>query len=571
MLQLQDRPRRFLHTDFKITDWDTLAPFGQLLLERDITTRDGFNQFLLDESEFESAIGEERTWRYIRSSTHTNDDLAQQAYEQFITTIDPPLSELSNQLNQKILASPFVDDPQNEAEKILFRGLKMKASLFRSENIPLETELEKLATESDQIRGAMTVELDGETLTLQQAGIRFFWPDRNKREEAWRALQARRMQDKDNFDTIFDQMVKKRHQVALNAGYKNFRDYMFAALQRFDYTPEDCFAFHDAIEKHVLPLLGKMNQIRAARMDLPVLKPWDTANDPFGRPALKAFDGVHDMVEKGIATLHAIDPFFGDIARAQQDMGRLDLDSRPNKRPGGYNAGMPESHVPFMFANVTSLVDDVSTFIHEAGHATHDILSHDLPLQTYRNYPMEIAEVASMSMELFAFDKWDLYFADSTECQRAQEESLASILTLLPWMAQIDAFQHAIYTQPDLTIEQRHDIWAAIAARFAIPGIDRSGFEQEYRTQWQRQGHVFSVPFYYIEYGIAQLGALQLWRNYMNDPKKTIEQYKAALTLGYTRTLPVLFATAGIKFDFSPAMVAELVPFLMGQLEKFES
>ncbi len=569
MLNLTVKSRRFLPADFKVTQWSDLEPFGKLLLERDITTRMAFDAFLRDESEFDAVIGEERAWRYIRSSTHTNDDIAQQSYDQFVTHIEPPLAEMANKLNEKILASAFIDQPQDAAEALMFKRLKLKASMFRSDNISLDTDIDKLATETDQIRGAMTVELDGQTLTPQQAGDRLFWPDCAKREEAWRALQSRRLQDKDKIDGLFDQIVKKRHQIALNAGYQNFRDYQHDAYQRFDYTPADCFAFHEAVEKNIVPILSRLNHKRAKHMKLDALRPWDMSGDPLGRPALKAFDGVEDMVEKGVLMLDAIDPMFGDVVRTQREMGRLDLDSRPHKRPGGYNYEMSETHVPFMFANVTTKVDDVTTFIHEAGHATHDILSHELPVLAYKKYTMEIAEVASMSMELFAFDKWAIFFGETLEKKRAQEEFLAGILAFFPWCAQVDLFQHEIYTHPDWTPEQRHDAWVAVMKRFATEGIDRSGLDAEYQSFWHKQGHLFGMPFYYIEYGIAQLGALQLWRNYLRDPAKTIAQYKAALSLGYTRPLPELFAAAGIKFDFSPAMVGELVPFLMEQLEKF--
>jgi oligoendopeptidase F len=571
MLSLEVKPRQFLPQDFKVTSWDAIKPFGDKLLERDISTREAFNQFLLDETEFSAVLGEEGTWRYIRNSTHTNDTEAQKSYEEFITLISPPLAELGNELNKKILASPFVNQPESEEQALMFKRMKLEASMFRSENIALQTEVEQLGTESGKLRGAMTVEIDGQTLTLQQAGDRLFSPDRTIREQAWTVMQKRRMQDKDAFDVIFDQMVKKRHQIALNAGYKNFRDYQHDAFGRFDYSPSDCYAFHEAVEKHVVPILSRLNKKRADLMKLDALKPWDGSGDPLGRPALKAFNGVDDMVNKGITMLDRVDPFFGDVVRAQRDLNRLDLESRPHKRPGGYNAEMRETHVPFMFANVTSKVDDVATFIHEAGHASHDVLTHDLPLQAYKSYPIEIAEVASMSMELFAFDKWDVFFSNDEDKKRAQHEFLLNIIYIFPWMAQIDAIQHAFYVNPDMTAEERHDAWFDIVKRFTPDCVDRTGFDEEYRTLWQKQTHVFTYPFYYIEYAIAQLGALQLWRNYLKDPKTTIAQYRAALTLGYTKSLPELYETAGIKFDFSPAMLQELVPFLMEQIEKFEA
>lgn len=568
MLDLPARTRAFLPQDLKINSWADIEPFGKDLLERDITTRAAFDQFLLDESELSGVMEEEGTWRYIRNTTHTNNEEYKKSYEDYITHIAPPLAELGNALNQKILASPFIDQPDSEAQALMFKRLKLAASLFRSENVALQTEVEKLASAYGKIQGAMTVNLDGEELTMQQAGVHLFSPDRPLREKVWRAMQARRLQDKDQIDDIFAQMVEKRHQMALNAGYKNFRDYKHDSFARFDYTPEDCYAFHDAVEKHILPILSRLNKRRAKMMGLDALRPWDGSGDPLGRPALVAFKNVDDMVTKGIAMLDRIDPLFGDVVRTQKAMDRLDLESRPHKRPGGYNAGMPQTHVPFMFANVTSKVDDVATLIHEAGHAVHDILIYDKPLRAYRDHPIEMAEVASMSMELFAYDKWDIFFGDEEDRKRAQEEFILAILYIFPWMAQIDAIQHAFYLNPDMSAEERHDTWFKIVQRFTPEGVDRSGFDEDYRTLWQKQGHVFNYPFYYIEYAIAQLGALQLWRNYKKDPEKTIAQYKAALALGYTKPLPELYETAGIKFDFSSDMLQELVPFLMDELEK---
>ncbi|HEY1096659.1 MAG TPA: M3 family oligoendopeptidase [Alphaproteobacteria bacterium] len=571
MLKIEPLQRRFLPTDFKVTDWKALEPYFQILLGRDISTRDDFDQFQRDINEISCILGEESTWRFIRTTTHTNDQAAQDAYSNMNNNITPAASEMSNKLTKKLLASPFSDQPRDEAERLMFRGMKAADKMFRSENIPLMTELRQLSVDSDKLRGSMTVELDGETLTIPQLSGRFYSPDRAVREKAWHAMHGRRLQDKEKYDTIFDQMVKKRHQIALNAGYKNFRDYQFDAMQRFDYTPEDCMTFHAAIRKHFTPLVTDLYRKRSQQMQLDRLMPWDMMVDPLGRPALKVFASSDDLLEKGLVMLDGVDPFFGDVVRLQRDMGRLDLASRPHKRPGAYNSGLPETNVPFMFANTTDKVNDVRMFVHEAGHAGHSLLAVDLPLQAYKRVPIEMAELASMSMELLVFDKWSIFLSDTEECERAQEDFLEEVMLKFLPVAQGDLFQHEIYTHLDMTSEDRNDLWYDQLKGFTPAGIDLGSYPEIHRTRWHNVSHFFGTPFYYIEYLISQMGALQIWRNYLHDPQKTIKQYKEALALGYTKSLPELYRIAGIKFDFSEAMIADLVPFLTERLACYKN
>ncbi|MDB5477559.1 MAG: oligoendopeptidase, partial [Alphaproteobacteria bacterium] len=449
----------------------------------------------------------------------------------------------------------------------VLRNLKTQIDLFRPENIPLDTQQEQLGAEYMKIRGAMTVTLDGEEMTLQKASDRLYWLDRAKREEAWLASQERQHQDHARLDDIFSQLVGIRKEIAANAGFDNYRDFKFKSLGRYDYTPEDCYTFHEAIEQAIVPLVAELQKEQAAGLGLEKLRPWDGAVDPKGRPPLKAFNDTDDLVQKSLQVFTNLDPLFHDTVKLLRDKGQLDLESRMNKAPGGYMSPLSESKIPFIFANATEKVGDLVTLIHEVGHAVHSVQTRDLRLLAYGSNPSETAELASMSMELLTMDQWDVFFPIEEECRRAKRDHLEKIIGFFPWMAMVDAFQHEIYLKPDLTIQDRHKIWAWTQQRFTTGLVDWSGFADWHETQWHKQLHIFEVPFYYIEYGIAQLGALQVWRNYKQDKKQAVEQYKNALALGYTESIPEIYETAGIRFDFSAGMLKELMAFVQDELK----
>jgi oligoendopeptidase F len=477
------------------------------------------------------------------------------------------MAEVGDLLNRKIAGSVFALEVPETGFALALKGIQTQVNIFRPENIPLTVQDEELISEAGKIRGAMTVTLDGEEMTLQKAGDRLFWTDRAKREEAWTAVRTRHYQDVEKLDTIFDSMVKLRTQKAKNANFDNYRDYAFTALRRYDYMPENCYIFHEAIEKAILPLVVDTLKQRSKEMHLDVLRPWDTVADPQGRPPLKAFKTTDELTEKTITMMDKVDRLFGDTVRLMHDRGHLDLASRPHKRPGGYMMPMPVSKIPFIFANATEKVDDLTTMIHEAGHAVHEIQMRNLRLMAYTNYPSEVAELGSMTMELVTLDEWSTFFSNEDELRRAKWEHLEGIIAMFPWLAMVDAFQHEVYLQPTITPDQRHDIWSNLTTRFDT-GVDWSGFEGWRRTNWHRQGHIFENPFYYIEYGIAQLGALQIWRNFKQDKKQALEQYKNALALGYTKSIPEVYEAAGVKFDFSVVMIKDLMDFVQKEMAK---
>ena len=354
--------------------------------------------------------------------------------------------------------------------------------------------------------------------------------------------------------------------MALNAGFENYRNYKFRELGRFDYTPEDCFKFHEAVKEHILPLQKMLVENRKQRLGLDVMRPWDGDAEPVGTQPLRPFETGKELSDKAIDVFDKLGSYFSGCLTTMVNMNRMDLESRKGKAPGGYNCPLAETGVPFIFMNAAGTVGDLITMMHEGGHAVHSFLSHELPLSAFKEYPMEIAELASMSMELFSMEHWDVFFSDKNELHRAQMDEMERVISVLPWIATIDKYQHWLYTHPGHTEEERRTEWMNILNEFSTGVTDWTGFE-EYRSYfWQKQLHLYEVPFYYIEYGIAQLGAIAMWRQYRNNKEQTLENYKKALSLGYTKTLKELYDTAGIKFDFSPAYVAELGSFVKDRL-----
>ena len=564
---LTREPREFLPEEFKITDWEALEPFFQELLDREVNSSDEFRNWFKHRSELEAVVSEDLAWRYINMTCDTSNKTYQQSYQFFIAEIQPKIAPFSNKLNEKALKSPFWEEIKEEGYDILHRSLKTELEIFRKENIPLFTEIQTRSKEFGTISGAMTVELDGQEYTLQQAGVRLQLPDRDKRETAYFKILERRLQDKDNLDDLFNQLIDLRHQVAINADFENFRDYMFAAMGRFDYTPNDCFNFHSSVAEEVVPFLNSMSEERKRLLKVSPLRPWDKAVDPTGREPLKPFDGSTDLTDKTIECFRRLDPFLGECLTIMKDMGHLDLESRKGKAPGGYNYPLAEIGVPFIFMNATSTLRDMITILHVGGHAIHSFVSWVRVLGNFKSTPSEVAELASMAMELISMDHWDVYFDHPEDLKRAKKEHLEQILETLPWVATIDKFQHWIYENPEHTVDDRKKEWNNIFNAFSDTITDWNDLQHAKDYLWQKQLHLYEVPFYYIEYGMAQLGALAVWKNFKQDPGKGLESYLKALKLGYKRSIPEIYKAANIKFDFSKEYIRDLMQFVREELE----
>jgi oligoendopeptidase F len=569
-VEVPKRPKRnFLPENFSVTTWEEFKSYFDNLLNRDINSVTDLKKWFLDRSELESVISEDLAWRYIRMTCYTENKEYLSAYQNFIQHIQPQIAPVSDQLNKKAAASQYLNNlSQIEGYDILIRNLKKEIEIFREENVPLFTEINTESQKYAQINGAMSVTIDGKELTLQQASVLLMSTDRKKREEVYHKISQRRLKDKEQLDEIFSRLIKLRHQVAVNAGFKNFRDYMFKALGRFDYTPKDCFDFHDAISKHVVPLLDDFAKERKNSLKVDQLRPWDKAVDAEGREALKPFTSGSELTEKTINVFQKLDSFLGQCITVMKTMGHLDLESRIGKAPGGYNYPLAEIGVPFIFMNATSTLRDMVTIMHEGGHAVHNFLTRDLELNDFKSTPSEVAELASMSMELISMDHWDEFFKNTDDLKRSKHEHLEDLIETLPWVATIDKFQHWIYENPEHTPEDRKREWNRIFDLFTDKITDWSGLQEVKDYLWQKQLHLYEVPFYYIEYGMAQLGAIAVWRNFRKDRAMGLQGYTNALKLGYLRSIPEVYKAANIRFDFSERYIKELMDFVREETRK---
>ncbi len=569
VLELPKRPeRQFLPDIFAVDTWAGLKPFFDDLLNRSLTTTDDLKKWFRDRSELESVIAEDLAWRYIHMTCYTENKDYLKAYQDFVQHIQPEIAPVSDKLNKKVSDSPLLSTLMNEVGyDLMIRSLKKEIELFRDENVPLFTEINTETQKYAQLNGAMTIEVDGTELTLQQAAVLLMSTDREKREHVYHKIATRRLQDKDTLDELFSTLITLRHRVAKNAGFANFRDYMFKSLGRFDYTPQDCFDFHKAIQHEVVPMLNMLAEERKEKLGIAVLRPWDKAVDTEAREALKPFSDGAELTTKTIEVFRRIDPFLGQCLLTMKEMGHLDLESRIGKAPGGYNYPLAEIGVPFIFMNATSTLRDMVTIMHEGGHAIHNFLTRDLALNDFKSTPSEVAELASMSMELISMDHWDVFFTNEAELKRAKREHLEDIIETLPWVATIDHYQHWLYENPNHTAEERRSAWNTIFDQYADDSTDWTGLQATKDYLWQKQLHLYEVPFYYIEYGMAQLGAIAVWRNYRNDPKAGLQAYQKALALGYLRSIPEIYEAANIKFDFSRAYIQELMHFVKEELK----
>jgi oligoendopeptidase F len=570
VLEIPKRPlRRFLPERFEVKSWDVLKPYFDNLLERKLDSMEALKKWLQDRSELESVISEDMAWRYIRMTCYTENQDYLQHYQDFIQNIQPEIAPVSDKLNKKAAESPFLNElAKLPGYDIMIRNLKKEIEIFRDENVPLYTEINTDTQKYAQINGAMTVVIDDKELTLQQASVILMSTDRKKREEAYHKISERRLKDKEALDELFSKLIKLRHQVATNAGFSNFRDYMFKSLGRFDYTTQDCFNFHNAIQSEVVPIVNKMMIERKNALGVDKLRPWDKAVDPEGRDALKPFASGQELTDKTIECFGKLDQYLGQCLSIMKEMGHLDLESRKGKAPGGYNYPLAEIGVPFIFMNATSTLRDLVTIMHEGGHAIHNFVTRDLELNDFKSTPSEVAELASMSMELLSMDYWNVFFTDELELKRAKREHLEDILETLPWVATIDKYQHWIYENPDHSVEERRQQWNDIFDQFSDTVTNWSGLQTAKDYLWQKQLHLYEVPFYYIEYGMAQLGAIAVWRNFRKDRNKGLQGYMNALKLGYMTTIPEIYKAADIKFDFSQAYIKELMGFVREELDK---
>ena len=546
----------FIHDDIDGASWESIEPYMNDLRDRTLSCSNCLETFIADRSNLSEVISEARARLYIDMTCHTDDEDIQKAWMAFVENVQPKLSEYSDILNRRLIEHKAVQELPERFD-ILVKGLKTDIEIFREENIPLNTQATKLVTEYNEICGAQMVEFDDEQKTFAQMAIYLENTDRSIREAAWKAVSERRFEDNERISEIYDELIQIRHQIATNAGYEGFQQYMFASMHRYDYTIEDCLEFHDSIESVCQPLRLRTDEEREQELGLGSLRPWDMGVDVKGRPPLQPFNEVQEMVDGCSRIFHTMSEELGNYFDQLDTNDCLDLDSRKGKAPGGYQYYLQKSRMPFIFMNAAGTQRNVETMIHEAGHAFHSFYSGHLDLIHERDSPIEFAEVASMSMELLTHPHWEEFY-DAKNADRARRKHLEDIISFMPWMATIDAFQYWVYANPNHSREERAERWLELAERFG-PKVDMSGFEEIHKVSWQRQGHLFGVPFYYVEYGIAQLGALQMWKYHRQDTEDALTRYKAGLSLGYTRGLTELFEASGLELSFSESYVGSLI------------
>ena len=561
-----------LADDFNATSWNDLEPVTTNLLERTVENADDLESLFKDISDMAEHVSEAGARLYIGMTCDTENEDKQSAFMSFVENIRPKISEISNKIDLKIASLDFLESLPERYDLIL-RSMHNSIEIFREENIPLSVECTRLSTEYQKITGAMTVEFDGMERTMPQMRKFLESNDRDIRRLAWTKVRKRRMVDSERISEIMDDLVRIRHTIAINSGFENYVDYAFRSMERFDYTPNDCLAFHEAVAIHCMPLIHSINEERRNGFGYDKLMPWDVneksgdSPDIFGRPPLQPFEEVDDLVSTTSKIFHLLSPELGAMFDRLIEGNVLDLDSRKGKAPGGYQYNLEKTGLPFIFMNASGQQGDVETMIHEAGHAFHTMYCSHHELIQDRNYPIEFAEVASMSMELLTQPYWDEFYDSKETSDRARKMHLEAIIGLLAWICRIDAFQHWMYSNPSHTREERSKTWLDLREKYG-PRTDWSGFEEDESLFWQTQGHLFGAPFYYIEYGIAQLGALQIWMTQLKDPEKALNDYANAMKLGNTRTLPHLFRSADIRLSFDKEHIGNLVGLVKKSLSE---
>ena len=552
----------FITEDFDAAQWANIEPYADDLLNRELNCSGCLETLIKDSSTLAEHVSEAGTLLSIAMTCDTESEAKRHAYLDFIENVQPRLSEFADAFNRRLAEHPAVGDLPPRYD-LMIKCIRTDIAIFREENIPLQVEEAKLETEHSTITGAMTVEFEDEEKTLPQMAIYLESTDRSLREAAWRAVMERMRRDTERLSEIYDEQIRIRHRIAVNAGFDDYCSYIFEAKHRYDYSVDDCLEFHDSIERVCVPMMHEIQEYRRGALGVVTLRPWDVSEksgggvDVHGRPPLRPFEDVRRLITGCSSVFHRMSPELGDMFDMLREKNSLDLESRKGKAPGGYQANLEKTRIPFIFMNAAGTHDNLSTMLHEAGHAFHSCYSSDLDLIGERNPPLEFAEVASMSMELMSQPDWGEFYSDE-DARRAKLDDLEKIVCFLPWMATIDAFQHWVYANPEHTRQDRSEHWLELRRRFG-PRTDWSGFEELKETYWQSQLHLFQVPFYYIEYGIAQLGALQLWQHHRRDAADGLARYARALRLGNTKPLPELFGAAGLDLGFDEEHVASLI------------
>lgn len=556
--------RRYLSPEADLGDAGVVEGVYRELQSRTIGSPAALEHWLFDRSELDGWLNEEGSSRYVDMTCRTDDTAVEKRYLDFIETIEPLSRAWEHKLDEKLLACEHRSSLPSDRYAILWRQVETRVAIFREENIPLHTEDDKLRQQYQKLVGGMTIRHDGEERTMQQMNRYLELTDRAARQDAWEKIAAKWGEAREEIERLFDEMVRVRHRIGANAGFASYRDFMFKDMGRFDYGPADCAAFAESIAEIVVPAARHLAEMRKRQLGVDRLRPWDMEVDPEGRDPLAPFEGAARLIEGCERIFDRVDPLFGDQFRQMQRGKLLDLESRKGKAPGGYMNTFHGRRLPFIFMNAVGTQRDVGTLLHEGGHAFHSFAARNEPLVELREAPIEFSEVASMAMELLALPWLDAFYGEADH-RRAKSDHLDKIVRFFPYMAKIDRIQDWAYTRPAHTRDERRAAWRALSERYG-GWVDYAGYEAARDFDWHRKQHPFTVPFYYVEYGIAQLGALGVWLNSRQDYQNAVARYRAGLALGGARPLPALFEAAGVRFDFSARAIEPVTREMMSHI-----
>ncbi len=565
MQKIQKKARRYFAQDMDVTRWDELKPLLEELVKEALPDVPALERYLEKISELSGILEEEMAWRYIRMTCHADQEEYSNAFNTFYSEIISPYKEYGHAFNKKYYDHPLRGQLPPQRYALYDKLVSNHIELFRPENIPLQNQEQELSNQYGALMSALTVNFRGEEKTLPQLGVYLKDPDRSVREEVWRLMQERVAREREPLNKLFDELKTVRVQEAKNAGFDNYRDYKHQAMGKFAYTPAQLEEFHASVQAVVVPFLRELNRERQEKLGVDTLRPWDLAVDTDGK-VLKPFSSAEELYQGCRDILGSVLPDFGDWLERMKISDLLDLDNRKGKAPGGYNSPLHETGASFIFMNAVGLHHDVTTLLHESGHALHAWYTADETLDEYQSPPMEVAELASMSMELLSMPHWGRFYPDEADLRKARVEQLEGTVKLLPWIMIVDAFQHWIYTHPDHTVEEREAYFVELLNRYDT-GVDHSGLEHLRPTQWLRQLHIFEVPFYYIEYAMAQLGALAIYKNYREKGAAALQGYQDFMRLGYQKSVPEIYRAAGIRFEFSRDYIQGILDFVKNELE----
>jgi oligoendopeptidase F len=553
---------------FLALEWAQIQPYFDEL-EATPLSEANLGQWMADWARVGKLVDEGYWYLWVQTTRDTLDAEAEVRFLRFLSDLQEPALAAEQRLKLKLLESGLKPD-QFEAP---MRNLRAQADLFREANLPLLTQTEELGGEYDRIRAAQTVTWNGEEITLVKLSLEQYNPDRSVRERAWRASMERCLADREAINEVWARSMHLRREIAANADLPNYRAYRWQQMLRLDYTPEDCERFHDAVERVVVPAAERVLERRRKRLGYATMRPWDVEVDASGRPPLHPFTDVPDLETKAARVLECLDPQLANYFRIMQREELLDLENHPGKMPSSYCATYPVQRRPYLFMNVVGTHDDVMTLFHELGHAFHSFENTHLPYHDQLHIGTEFHEVAAITMELLAAPYLvEGGFYTPEEAAHARITHLETMLRWWPYIAVVDAFQHWAHTQAEAACDphQCDAKWAELWGRF-MRGEDWSGLDDAMETGWHRKLHIFREPFYYIDYGLAQLGAVQIWARALENPQAAIQQYKSALALGGTVSLLELFEAAGARLAFDADAFAEAVDLIERTIDELST